>query len=155
MHYSYQMVITNNRNTLEQGLGRLIMESTSRRSSILLVLLMVLMVFSHSAGATITPDINYSVMDSALIESINSEDNINHPVIIQFTLAMTPQIRAFLIKIDVFFEDESQLLNGGLANMNVNQIAHLSNHPNIRFLNLTVHLRHSTLMSLSGHLIIS
>ena len=106
------MVITNNRNTLEQGLGRLIMESTSRRSSILLVLLMVLMVFSHSAGATITPDINYSVMDSALIESINSEDNINHPVIIQFTLAMTPQIRAFLIKIDVFFAHFGHLLAG-------------------------------------------
>ena len=34
------------------------------------------------------------------------------------------------------FEDESQLLNGGLANMDAKQIAHLSHHPSIRFLEL-------------------
>ena len=49
---------------------------------------------------------------------------------------MNAQIRAFLITIDVTFEDESQLLNGGLANMDAKQIAHLSHHPNIRFLEL-------------------
>ena len=92
--------------------------------------------FSHSVGATITPDINYDVIDSALVDSINSEDNLEHPVIVQFSVEMNAQIRAFLITIDVRFEDESQLLNGGLANMDAKQIAHLSNHPNIRFLEL-------------------
>ena len=82
------------------------MESTGRRSSIMLVLLMVLMVFSHSVGATITPDINYNVIDSALVDSINSEDNVEHPVIVQFSVEMNAQIRAFLITIDVTFEDE-------------------------------------------------
>ena len=112
------------------------METTGRRSSIMLVLLMVLMVFSHSAGATINPEINHSVIDSALIDSINSDHNKVHPVIVQFSEEIDSHIRAFLITIDVAFEDESQLLNGGLANMDAKQIAHLSHHPSIRFLEL-------------------
>ena len=112
------------------------MEASVRRSSIMLVSLMLLMVFSYSAGATITPEPNDSVIDSALIDAMNSDMNKEHPVIIQFSSEVNSQIQAFLIGIGVSFEDESDLLNGGLARMNSKQIAHLSHHPDIRFLEL-------------------
>ncbi|MBA45467.1 MAG: hypothetical protein CMB31_02630 [Euryarchaeota archaeon] len=112
------------------------MDSPSRRSSLMLVALMTMMVFTHSAGATITPDANDSVIDSALILAMDSDPKKEHPVIIQFSVEVDSQIRAFLIGIGVSFEHQSDLLNGGLAQMNSNQIAHLSHHPEIRFLEL-------------------
>ena len=57
------------------------MDTTGRRSSIMLVLLMVLMVFSHSAGATINPDLNHSVIDSALLDSIYNVHITVHTVV--------------------------------------------------------------------------
>ncbi len=112
------------------------MDSPSRRSSLMLVALMTMMVFTHSAGATITPDANDLVIDSALILAMDSDSKKDHPVIIQFSVEVDSQIQAFLVGIGVSFEHQSDLLNGGLARMSSKQIAHLSHHPEIRFLEL-------------------
>ena len=112
------------------------MESTSRRSSITLVSIMIMMVFSHSAGATIVPDANMNYIDSELQRSIENDSSSSFPVIVQFSEEIMPIHRAFMIKHGISFDVESDLLNGGLAQMDRYMVSHLSNHPDIRFLEL-------------------
>ena len=83
-----------------------------------------------------TPPLNEDVMDSAIIETIENNDNTTYPVIIQFSNNIDRRYPFFLISQEVHFVVESDLLNGGLAQINPNQIAHLSNHVEIRFLEL-------------------
>ena len=106
------------------------------RLSVLLVMLFISLPQSGLVGATMTPPLNESVTDSALIDALDSNDDTTFPVIIQFSIEMNSEIRAFLISKGISFEHESELLNGGLAQMNSKQIAHLSHHTHIRFLEL-------------------
>ena len=106
------------------------------RLSVLLVMLFISLPQSGLVGATMTPPLNESVIDSALIDSLDSNDDTTFPVIIQFSIEINSEISAFLIGKGISFEHESELLNGGLAQMNSKQIAHLSHHSQIRFLEL-------------------
>ena len=110
------------------------MKSSSRRSAIILALMMTMMVFTHSAGATVVPDPNMEVIDLELQNAMENEAEF--PVIIQFSNDIAPIHRAFLIKHGIAFDVESDLLNGGLAYMDSSMVSHLSNHPDIRFLEL-------------------
>ena len=85
------------------------------RLSILLVILFISLPQSSLVGATMIPPLNEEVMDSALIEAIENNDNTTYPVIIQFSNNIDREIRSFLISHEVHFVVESDLLNGGLA----------------------------------------
>ena len=112
------------------------MQETRVRLSFLLVMLFISLPQSGLVGATITPPFNESVIDSALINTIESNDDTTYPVIIQFSEDLVQETRAFLISHQITFAVESDFLNGGLAHLDAEQIAHLSQHPEIRFLEL-------------------
>ena len=107
-----------------------------KKSAVMLAILMVMLTFSNSAGATIVPDANETYIDSALIEAIEEDPSSTYPVIIQFSTEIESIHRAFMIKHGISFSDESELLNGGLAELDSRMISYLSNHPDIRFLEL-------------------
>lgn len=112
------------------------MRGTRVRLSFLLVMLFISLPQSGLVGATMTPPFNEAVIDSALINGIESNDDTTYPVIIQFSEELVQETRAFLISHQITFAVESDFLNGGLAHLDAEQIAHLSQHPEIRFLEL-------------------
>lgn len=112
------------------------MARPSQRSAVMLTLLMLMVIFSNSAGAAIVPEPNTQYIDSELLEAMEINPSESYPVIIQFSNEIQPIHRAFMIKHGISFSVESELLNGGLAEINCKMISHLSNHPDIRFMEL-------------------
>ena len=60
------------------------MDGARVRLSVLLVMLFISLPQSGLVGATMTPPLNESVIDSALIEAVENNDDA-YPVIIQFS----------------------------------------------------------------------
>ena len=81
-----------------------------KKSAVMLAILMVMLTFSNSAGATIVPDANETYIDSALIKAIEDDPSSTYPVIIQFSTEIESIHRAFMIKHGISFSYDTELL---------------------------------------------
>ena len=61
------------------------MARPTQRSAVILTLLMLMVIFSNSAGAAIVPEPNTQYIDSELLEAMEINPSESYPVIIQFS----------------------------------------------------------------------